>query len=124
MPRETGNMGIIPDMEPSGPLADEVTAIQRLLGTSFAENAALRHEVERLHAQVDARELLQLAQGIIMGRLDISADLALELLTRGAGPDDTKLALIAAAVVAARRTPAEVAADLLRETENAPEEAD
>jgi hypothetical protein len=51
-----------------------------------------------------------------MGRLDISADLALELLTRGAGPDDAKLALIAAAVVVARRTPAEVAAELLQAT--------
>jgi AmiR/NasT family two-component response regulator len=98
---------------------DEVIAIERLLGSSFAENATLRHEVERLHAQVDAQELVQLAQGIIMGRLDISAELALELLTRGAGPDDTKLALIAAAVVVARRTPAEVAAELLRDDEEA-----
>jgi AmiR/NasT family two-component response regulator len=95
---------------------DEVIAIERLLGSSFAENATLRREIERLHAQVDARELVQLAQGIIMGRLDISADLALELLTRGAGPDDTKLALIAAAVVVARRTPAELAAELLQAT--------
>ena len=30
---------------------DEVIAIERLLGSSFAENATLRHEVERLHAQ-------------------------------------------------------------------------
>jgi hypothetical protein len=98
-----------------GSLEDEITAIQRLLGSSFAENAALRHDVERLHAQVDAKELVQLAQGIIMGRLDISADLALELLTRGAGPDDKKLALISAAVVASRQTPAEIAAALLRD---------
>ena len=95
--------------------ANEVIAIQRLLGSSFAENAALRTEIERLNAQVDARELVELAQGIIMGRLEISADLAFELLTRGAGPDDAKLALIAAAVVAAKRTPAEIAAEVLRE---------
>jgi AmiR/NasT family two-component response regulator len=103
------------DVHPGGPFSDEVIAIQRLLGSSFAENATLRTEIERLRAQVDARELVQLAQGIIMGRLEISADLALELLTRGAGPDDTKLALIAAAVVASRRTPAEIAAEVLRE---------
>jgi hypothetical protein len=101
---------------PRGSLDDEITAIQRLLGSSFAENAALRGDVERLHAQVDAKELVQLAQGIIMGRLDISADLALELLTRGAGPDDKKLALISAAVVASRQTPAEIAAAPLRDT--------
>jgi ANTAR domain len=104
------------NVRPNESLEDEITAIQRLLGSSFAENATLRKDVERLHVQVDAQELVQLAQGIIMGRLDISADLAVELLTRGAGPDDTKLALIAAAVVASRRTPAEVAADLLRDT--------
>jgi hypothetical protein len=103
-------------MRPKGSLEAEITAIQRLLGSSFAENAALRHDVERLHAQVDANDLVQLAQGIIMGRLDISDDLALELLTRGAGPDDTKLALISAAVVASRQTPAEIAATLLRDT--------
>ncbi len=101
-----------------GSLAVEVTAIQRLLGSSFAENATLRKEVERLNAQIDARDLLQLAQGIIMGRLGIPADAALELLTKGAGPDDSKLRLIAAAVVAARRTPAEVAADVLPESTN------
>jgi AmiR/NasT family two-component response regulator len=97
------------------PLADEVIAIQRLLGSSFAENATLRTEIERLHVQVDARELVKLAQGIIMGRLEISADLALELLTRGAGPEDAKLALIAAAVVASKHTPAEIAAEVLRD---------
>ncbi len=101
-----------------GSLAVEVTAIQRLLGSSFAENATLRKEVERLNAQIDARDLLQLAQGIIMGRLGIPADAALELLTKGAGPDDSKLRLIAAAVVAARRTPSEVAADVLPESTN------
>jgi hypothetical protein len=100
---------------PKGSLEAEITAIQRLLGSSFAENAALRQDVERLHAQVDAKDLVQLAQGIIMGRLDISDDLALELLTRGAGPDDKKLALISAAVVASRQTPAEIAATLLRD---------
>ncbi len=101
---------------PRGSLDDEITAIQRLLGSSFAENAALRGDVERLHTQVDAKELVQLAQGIIMGRLDISADLALELLTRGAGPDDKKLVLISAAVVASRQTPAEIAAAPPRDT--------
>ena len=101
---------------PRGSLDDEITAIQRLLGSSFAENAALRGDVERLHAQVDAKALVQLAQGIIMGRLDISADLALELLTRGAGPDDKKLVLISAAVVASRQTPAEIAAAPLRDS--------
>jgi AmiR/NasT family two-component response regulator len=96
-----------------GPLAEQVTAIERLLGSSFAENATLRREVERLQAQVDTRDLLQQAQGIIMGRLDVSADTALGLLTGGAGSDDAKLRLLAAAVVAARRTPAEVVADVL-----------
>jgi hypothetical protein len=67
--------------------------------------------------KVDAKDLVQLAQGIIMGRLDISPELALELLTRGAGPDDNKLALIAAAVVASRQTPAEVAAAVLHDAE-------
>ena len=94
----------------------EVTAIQRLLGSSFAESATLRKTVERLQAEVDARDLVQQAQGIIMGRLDIPTEAARELLVSGAGPDDEKLLLIAAAVVAARRTPAEVAADLLPET--------
>jgi len=98
-------------LRPGGPFAAEVTAVQRLLGSSFAENATLRKEIEQLHARVGARDLLQLAQGIIMGRLDISADAALRLLTIGAGPDDKKLGLIAAAVVAARRTPAELLAD-------------
>jgi AmiR/NasT family two-component response regulator len=92
-----------------------VTAIQRLLGSSFAESATLRKEVDRLQAQADTRDLVQQAQGIIMGRLDISAEEALELLTGGARPDD-KLRLIAAAVVAARRTPAEVAAEVLAES--------
>jgi hypothetical protein len=105
-------------VRPSGPLAAEVTAILRLLGSSFAENATLRKEVESLHAQVDARDLLQQAQGIIMGRLDISAEAALQLLTAGAGPDDKKLGLIAAAVIVARRTPAEIAADVLREAQD------
>ena len=106
-------------MSQSDAYSHEVIAIQRLLGSSFAENATLRQEVDRLQAQGDAEELVHLAQGIIMGRLDISGDLALELLTRGAGPDDSKLALIAAAVVVARRTPAEVAAELLREAGDA-----
>ena len=97
------------------PLAEEITAIQRLLGSSFAENATLRKEVERLQAQVETRDLLQQAQGIIMGRLDLSADAALGILTGGAGADDDNLRLIAAAVVAARRTPAEVAAEVLPE---------
>ena len=94
---------------------EEITAIRRLLGSSFAESATLRKTVERLQAQVDTRDLVQQAQGIIMGRLDIPADAAHALLTIGAGPDDEKLGLIAAAVVAARRTPAEVAAVVLPE---------
>jgi AmiR/NasT family two-component response regulator len=98
-----------------GQFEKEIAAIQRLLGSSFAESATLRKQVERLQAQVDTRDLLQQAQGIIMGRLDISAEAAQELLLSGAGPDDTNLRLIAAAVVAARRTPAEVAAEVLPE---------
>lgn len=102
-----------PVVPASAPLAAEVTAVERLLGSSFAENATLRKAVERLQAQVDTRDLVQQAQGIIMGRLDVSADIAVGVLTAGAGPDDQKLGLIAAAVVAARRTPAEVAAQVL-----------
>jgi AmiR/NasT family two-component response regulator len=95
------------------PFEEEVTAIQRLLGSSFAESATLRKTVERLQAKVDTRELVQQAQGIIMGRLDISADAALEVLSSGAGLDDQELRLIATAVVAERRTPAEIAAVVL-----------
>ena len=65
-------------------------------------------------------DLLGQAQGIIMGRLDVTGDEALGLLTAGAGSDDAKLSLVAAAVVAARRTPAEIAASVEAEDDSAP----
>lgn len=88
----------------------EIAAIQRLLGTSFAENADLRKEVERLEAELDEQELIHYAAGIIMGRLDVDARSALALLQKGADADHSKLRVAAAAVVAARRTPSEIAA--------------
>lgn len=94
----------------------EVTAVQRLLGSSFAENAELRKQIDRLQAELQTRELVEQAEGIIMGRLDIGPDEARAVLTVGAGPDDTKLRIVAAAVVAARRTPAEIAETLVPET--------
>lgn len=98
----------------------EVIAVERLLGSSFAEQAHLRDRIEQLQAELGTRDLLEQAQGIIMGRLDITEHEALGLLTAGAGSDDAKLSLVAAAVVAARRTPAEIAASLLAEDDSAP----
>lgn len=95
-------------------LAAEVAAIRRLLGTSFAENADLRKDVERLEAELDAQDLVNYAVGIIMGRLDVDQQRALELLQKGADADHSKLRVAAAAVVAARRTPSEIAAGLSR----------
>lgn len=85
--------------------------MQRLLGSSFAENAELRKVIERLRAEFDERDIVHYAVGVIMGRLDIDQALALELLQRGVEEDESKLRIAAAAVVAARRTPAEIAAD-------------
>lgn len=90
----------------------EITAVERLLGTSLGENAELRKEVERLQAELDAHELIRYAVGIIMGRLDVDQEIALHLLQRGADEDHAKLRVAAAAVVAARRTPAEIATAL------------
>ena len=94
----------------------EITAVQRLLGSSFAENAELRKTIDRLQAELDERDIVHYAVGVIMGRLDIDQGLALELLHRGTNADESKLRIAAAAVVAARRTPAEIASEELVDT--------
>jgi hypothetical protein len=50
------------------------------------------------------------AKGVIMGRLDVDADQAWDLLHVGANGDLNGAQVAAAAVVAYRRTPAEIAA--------------
>jgi AmiR/NasT family two-component response regulator len=98
-----------------GSLEDEVTAVQRLLGASFAANATLRREIEDLQAGVASHELVDLAVGVVMGRLDIGVKEAKAVLRKGAGPQDDKLQRVAAAVVAARRLPSELVATVLVE---------
>ena len=91
----------------------EIEATQRLLGAAYAENAYLRKEVETLQAALDSRDLIERAKGVIMGRLNIDADHAWDLLHAGANGDHNGAQVAAAAVVAFRRTPAEIEADFL-----------
>ena len=93
----------------------ETHATSRLLGVAYAENADLRREVDALRAALDGRELEERAKGVIMGRLDLDADDAWSLLQIGANGDVDGTHVAAAAVVAFRRTPAEIAATLLRD---------
>jgi len=93
----------------------EVQAIERLLGIAYAENAELRREVDAVHKALDRRDLVERAKGVIMGRLDIDADHAWDLLHAGANGDANGAQIAAAAVVAYRRTPAEIAATILPE---------
>jgi AmiR/NasT family two-component response regulator len=97
------------------PFEAEVQATERLLGVAYAENADLRRQVEELQAAVDRRDLVERAKGVIMGRLDIDADHAWDLLHAGANGDLNGAQIAAAAVVAFRRTPAEIAATVLRD---------
>lgn len=92
-----------------------MTAVWRQLGEAYAENADLRRRVDELQKVLDERDLMEQAKGVIMGRLDIEGDDAFGVLQEGAGGDLVKLRLAAAAVVGMRRTPAEIAASLLRE---------
>jgi hypothetical protein len=85
---------------------------ERLLGEAYAENAELRHRVETLQAALDQRDLIERAKGVIMGRLDLDADEAWDILHAGANGDLNGAQIAAAAVVAFRRTPAEIAASL------------
>ena len=94
----------------------EVQAASRLLGDAFAENADLRNQVDQLQAALDANALIEQAKGVIMGRLDVDADVAWDLLHAGANGDLNGAQRAAAAVVAYRRTPAEIAAALQGET--------
>jgi AmiR/NasT family two-component response regulator len=94
----------------------EVRAAERLLGEAYAENAELRKRVESLHAALDYRDLIERAKGVIMGRLDVDAEEAWDLLHVGANGDLNGAQIAAAAVVAFRRTPAEIAATLQPET--------
>ena len=93
----------------------EIQAASRLLGVAYAENADLRKEVEALRAALEGRDLVERAKGVIMGRLDIDADQAWDLLHAGANGDFNGAQVAAAAVVAYRRTPAEIAATVLPE---------
>ena len=92
----------------------EVQATERLLGVAYAENADFRKQIEELQAAIDRRDLIERAKGVIMGRLDIDADHAWGLLHAGANGDLNGAQIAAAAVVAFRRTPAEIAAAVLR----------
>jgi AmiR/NasT family two-component response regulator len=94
----------------------EVRAAERLLGEAYAENAELRKRVESLQAALDYRDLIERAKGVIMGRLDVDAEEAWDLLHVGANGDLNGAQIAAAAVVAFRRTPAEIAATLQPET--------
>ena len=62
-------------------------ATSRLLGDAFAENADLRNQVDQLQAALDANALIEQAEGVLMGRLDIDADAAWDLLHAGANGD-------------------------------------
>lgn len=95
------------------PFEAEVQATERLLGVAYAENAELRKQVEELQAAIDRRDLIERAKGVIMGRLDIDADHAWDLLHAGANGDLNGAQIAAAAVVAFRRTPAEIAEAVL-----------
>ena len=97
-------------------LEAEVQAASRLLGDAYAENADLRRHVEELQGALDANELIAQAKGVIMGRLDIDAEAAWGLLHAGANGDLNGAQRAAAAVVAYRRTPAEIAAALQGDT--------
>ena len=80
----------------------EVKATERLLGVAYAENADLRKQVEDHQAAIDRRDLIERAKGVIMGRLDIDADHAWDLLHAGANRDLNGAQIAAAAVVANR----------------------
>jgi hypothetical protein len=95
------------------PYEAEVQATERLLGVAYAENAELRRHVDELQAALDRRDLIERAKGVIMGRLDIDADHAWDLLHAGANGDLHGAQVAAAAVVAIRRTPAEIAETFL-----------
>jgi len=90
----------------------EVRAAERLLGEAYAENAEFRKRIDTLQSALDQRDLIERAKGVIMGRLDIEADEAWELLRAGASGDINGAQIAAAAVVAFRSTPAEIAANL------------
>ena len=94
----------------------EVRAAERLLGEAYAESAELRKRVESLQAALEYRDLVERAKGVIMGRLDIDADEAWDLLHEGANGDLNGAQIAAAAVVAFRRTPAEIATMLEPQT--------
>jgi hypothetical protein len=89
----------------------EVQAASGLLGDAYAEN-----QVDQLQAVLDANALIEQAKGVIMGRLDIDAEAAWDLLHAGANGDLNGAQRAAAAVVAYRRTPAEIAAALQGDT--------
>jgi hypothetical protein len=101
------------NVEAEWPFAAEVQATERLLGVAYAENAELRRRVDELQAVIDRRDLIERAKGVIMGRLDIDADHAWELLHAGANGDLDGALVAAAAVVAFRRTPTEIAKTIL-----------
>ena len=114
--RRSGRVDIqpVPD-ERTGPFEVEVLATARLLGVAYSENADLRRQVEALQDALHTHELEERAKGVIMGRLDMDADQAWLLLHSGANGDLTGAHVAAAAVVAYRRTPAEIAALVLRD---------
>ncbi|WP_196073268.1 GAF and ANTAR domain-containing protein [Nakamurella alba] len=61
--------------------------------------------VEQLWTAIDARHRIGLAQGILMGRFDLTVDRSFEVLRRMSQQQHLKLSAVASAVIAARGLP-------------------
>ncbi len=107
MHRETGPDG--------GDLESEIAASRELISGLLSENAELSTTVAQLQGALDSRVLIEQAKGVIMGRLDVTDDLAFEILRTAARDERETIRVVAAAIVAARRTPAEIGASVRRE---------
>ncbi len=96
-------------------LEQEIDAARQLISGLLGDNAALAETVEGLQGALDSRILIEQAKGVVMGRLDVTAEFAFEILRTAARDDREKIGVVAATIVASRRTPAEIAKSLREE---------
>lgn len=73
--------------------------------TLIAERDALQRTVEQLVKAVASRTIIGQAEGILMARLDIDADHAMDYLRRVSSCSNRKLADIAAEIAETRELP-------------------
>jgi GAF domain-containing protein len=83
--------------------SDQAEALALAAHVAVALVAA--REVESLNAAVTARTITGQAQGILMERFDIDAQLAFDVLRRVSQDNNVKLSKVAAELVDTRRTP-------------------